>query len=112
MSDQVLTYNGSQKDIINFVLSPITEILKDLGKEKLVFADLFSGSGIVARHLKQYSSLLIANDLEGYSKIINESYLTNKSDFDEDEYNGYLNELLTLVKEHPIEGVITKKLFT
>lgn len=108
MSDQVWTYIGNKRKLIDFVLSPIPDILKDLGKEKLVTADLFSGSGIVARNLKEYSSLLIANDLEGYSKIINESYLTNKCDFDEDEYNGYLNELLTLVKEHPIEGVITK----
>ena len=108
MSEQVLTYIGNKRELIDFVLSPIPEILKDLGKEKLVFVDLFSGSGIVARNLKKFSSLLIANDLEGYSKVIYESYLTDKSDFDEEEYNGYLNELLTLVKEHPIEGVITK----
>lgn len=108
MKEQVLTYIGNKRDLIDFVLSPIPEILKDLGKEKLVIADLFSGSGIVARNLKKFSSLLIANDLEGYSKVINESYLTDKSDFDEEEYNGYLNELLALVEEHPIEGVITK----
>lgn len=107
-TDQVLTYMGNKRNLIDFVLSPIPDILKDLGKEKLVTADLFSGSGIVAQNLKEYSSILIANDLEGYSKIINESYLTNKCDFDEDEYNGYLNELLALVEEHPIEGVITK----
>jgi adenine-specific DNA-methyltransferase len=43
--------------------------------------------------MKQHSNKVIANDLEGYSKVINECYLSNKSEFDEDIYNTYLNEL-------------------
>jgi len=44
--------------------------------------DAFSGSGVVARLLKQYSSEVIANDLEDYSRVINSCFLSNRSDLD------------------------------
>ena len=37
--------------------------------------------------MKQHSSLLITNDLEDYSRIINTSYLTNRDVFDEENYD-------------------------
>lgn len=42
--------------------------------------DVFSGSGIVARSFKQYASLLLVNDQEYYSDIINRCYLSNRSE--------------------------------
>ena len=59
----------------------VEEIESKLGKKKLVCADLFSGSGIVARMLKKHSSKLIVNDLENYSSLINSCYLINKKDY-------------------------------
>ena len=67
--------------------------------------DLFSGSGVVARSLKRYSNVLYVNDLEKYSCIINDCYLTNKNEFDETIYKSYLNKILNFPK---IEGIITK----
>ena len=43
--------------------------------------DLFSGSGSVARLMKQHSSFLYANDIEEYSYILNTCYLANKKEF-------------------------------
>ena len=80
----------------------------ELGKERIVSLDLFSGSGVVARFLKQFSSKIIANDLEAYSKVINECFLSNKSEFDERQFNNYLDEINKRIVERPIKGIIRK----
>ena len=64
---------------------------------------MFSGSGVVARRLKQYSSSLYVNDLEKYYYIINDCYLTNSKDFNEDIYNELRAKILS---KKPIDGVI------
>ena len=79
-----------------------------LNKEKISTCDLFSGSGIVSRLLKQHSSFLIANDLEAYSEMINRCHLTNFSDFDGEAFDHYLELLNKAVDEKPISGIITQ----
>ena len=81
LTSQIITYIGNKRTLIYDIESQIKEIKSVLRKEKLVCADLFSGSGIVSRMLKSHSSRLIVNDLENYSFIINSCYLTNKEDF-------------------------------
>src|SRR5690606_29284895 len=53
-----------------------------LNKTDLITLDLFSGSGIVSRLMKSHSALVISNDLEKYSEVINRCYLSNKNDID------------------------------
>ena len=83
-------------------------VLEELKKEKLITVDLFSGSGIVARLLKQYSKLVIANDLENYSKIINEVFLSNENELDRQEFSHYLNLINENIKIKKVPGIITK----
>lgn len=71
----------------------VINVCKKLNKNKLVCGDLFAGSGVVSRLLKKYSSKLIVNDIEYYSKIINECFLTNKSKFDKIKFDKYLKEI-------------------
>ena len=105
LTEQIITYLGNKRRLLDQIASEVKDILLEMGKDKAVICDLFSGSGVVARKLKQFSSQLIVNDLEHYSKIINECYLTNKEDFDEEKYNEYLKKIL----EYPeIEGIITE----
>ena len=106
LEEQILTYLGNKRMLLNEIGSQLDFICQDLGKTKLVSLDLFSGSGIVARYLKQYSSCVYANDLEMYSRIINECYLSNESDFDRDLYLKYLRKILSQIKKHPIHGII------
>ncbi|MBQ0038969.1 MAG: DNA adenine methylase, partial [Treponema sp.] len=68
LTTQIITYIGNKRILIGHIQKEIELIKEKLNKKKLVCADLFSGSGIVARMLKQHSSLVIANDLENYSR--------------------------------------------
>ena len=63
--------------MLGFINEAIEWIINDSGKESFVIADMFSGSGIVSRFFKRYSSNLIVNDLEGYSYTLNQCYLSN-----------------------------------
>lgn len=51
--------------------------------------------------MKQYSDCIYANDLEEYSKLINECYLSNKSDFNEKLFDKLFVDLYTAIKNNP-----------
>lgn len=105
LTDQIITYLGNKRKLLKNILIEVQSILKEMGVEKAVICDLFSGSGVVARMLKQYSSRLYTNDLEEYSRVINDCYLANKEDFNEEFYYKLLSEIES---KELIEGVITK----
>ncbi len=108
LTTQLITYLGNKRRLLGNIEKEIQEISKALGGKKLVCADFFSGSGVVARLLKKYSSTLIANDLENYSRILNECYLTNKSDFPASRYNKLYNQIQAACTQKKISGIITK----
>lgn len=108
LTKQIITYIGNKRELLKEIEEEVVFVCNKLGKEKLVCLDLFSGSGVVARFLKQHSSKIIANDLEAYSKIINECFLSNKSEFDINQFNEYLSEINRKISEKPIEGIIRK----
>lgn len=82
LTSQIITCIGNKRALLPFITKGIEYVQKRLNKNKLDIFDVFSGSGIVARHFKQYANLLLVNDLEKYSQITNECYLTNKKDVD------------------------------
>ena len=108
LSEQIITYLGNKRSLLKEIEKEIIKIKKKIKKEKIIACDLFSGSGIVARMLKQHCSKIIANDLEEYSYLINKCYLSNKKDFNFDEYNKYLNYLNNKCKTEPFAGLITE----
>ena len=81
-TSQIITYIGNKRSLLPFLNEAIQDIKHSLGKEKLITLDGFSGSGVVARLLKYYSSELWVNDLEDYSQVINKCYLANRSEID------------------------------
>ncbi len=93
LSKQVLTYIGNKRQLLPMIIDYVLEVRRALNKDKMITLDLFSGSGIVARALKQYSNTIYANDLELYSKVINECYLTNTNKLLEDDLTELLNQL-------------------
>lgn len=108
LSEQIITYIGNKRHLLKEIEKNVVLVLKKLNKEKVVFADLFSGSGVVSRFVKKYSSKIISNDLEEYSFIINSCYLSNKSEFKDDEYECYLNKIKHETMERPIiNGIIS-----
>lgn len=112
-TNQVITYLGNKRSLIKYIEKEIKHIIDtnydEVGKNNLVLADLFSGSGVVARMLKMYSKKLIVNDFEPYSKIINQCYLTNKEDFDEQRFEKLLNKIK---KQKQIEDGIIRTYYS
>jgi len=109
LTEQIITYIGNKRSLLDFITKGIQIVQNRLNKEKLNIFDVFTGSGIVARHCKQFSYSLLVNDLEKYATVTGECYLSNKIEINmpvlEDIYNG----LLADIENHPLEeGIITK----
>ena len=109
LTNQIITYIGNKRSLLDFVGEAINDVKKDLNKEKLDIVDIFSGSGIVARYLKSSSKLLITNDLEEYSYIINECYLSNKSEIDFEELKKYYDILKNELTKEFKKGFISRE---
>jgi adenine-specific DNA-methyltransferase len=109
LTKQIITYIGNKRSLLDFITKGIQVVQKRLRKEKLDIFDVFTGSGIVARHCKQFSRLLIVNDLEKYAALTSECYLSNKRDLDmpclQDIYSGLLAET---GDEALKEGIVAK----
>lgn len=85
LSQQLITYIGNKRSLLHFISQGLKQVRRRLGKQRLAAFDVFSGSGVVARFLKQYSKRLLVNDIETYASIINSCYLANKSVIDQVE---------------------------
>ena len=107
LTTQLITYLGNKRRLIFEIEKQVSSIIKRLNKEKCVCADLFSGSGIVSRMLKQHSSCLITNDIEDYATILNSCYLSDKSEFDENYYDFIRNIIEEKFESDLYEGIIT-----
>ena len=105
LSSQLITYLGNKRKLVQYIEEEIVTIQQFLGRNLISF-DGFSGSGVVARMLKYHSDVLCVNDMEPYSHIINQCYLSNPSEKKVKEIEGYINELNSVEFNH--EGVICK----
>ncbi|MGL4981453.1 MAG: DNA adenine methylase [Treponemataceae bacterium] len=103
---QLITYLGNKRLLIEKIEPEVERIKKLLQAKNLICADMFSGSGVVARMLKKHSKILIVNDLENYSKMINSCYLINKKDYPADICNEYRQKIIQLCKDNKKEGII------
>ena len=107
LTTQIITYLGNKRSLIGKIEKEIELVSRKLGIEKLVCADLFSGSGIVARMLKKRSSKLIVNDLENYSSVINSCYLINKKDFSREECEYLRKKIEESCRLEKLPGIIS-----
>ena len=98
LKEQILTYLGNKRSLLGFIERGVKYAKDELKKEKLSCCDLFSGSGVVARFLKQNSEFLVANDLELYSFITNSCYLQNATNELRDEINSWQKKLEKEIK--------------
>lgn len=70
-----MNYIGSKNRLSEFILSNILE--RTQNPENQVFAEIFGGTGIIARQLKTQFKQIIANDLEDYSYALLRHYVGN-----------------------------------
>ena len=108
LTRQLITYIGNKRALLSFIGDGIIKVQKKLSKNKLKTFDVFSGSGIVARYFKQFSDLLIVNDLEKYSALINECYLSNENELDFSLLREYYQELIAKSNKGLIKGIISE----
>jgi adenine-specific DNA-methyltransferase len=108
LQEQIITYIGNKRSLLPFIGQALRKVQKELARERLSVVDLFSGTGVVARYLKRFSDFLIVNDLEAYSKVTNQCYLTNRSSVDQDLLAHSLQCIEAEIASNWVEGFICK----
>jgi adenine-specific DNA-methyltransferase len=102
LKDQIITYMGNKRKLIDIIEKELEEIKKKENKEKLKIGDGFAGSGIVSRLFKKGEKELYTNDLAGYSKTLNECYLSSINKRELNKVKKYIDE----ANKKADEGVI------
>ena len=77
--NQILTYMGNKRKFLTIIESIIDDIQIKLNKP-ISIGEGFTGSGIVSRLFKNKTNKLYVNDIAGYSKTLNQCYLSTISD--------------------------------
>ncbi|MCL2721435.1 MAG: DNA adenine methylase [Treponema sp.] len=108
LTQQLITYIGNKRSLLGFIDNGIRKVQNKLHKNKLKMFDVFSGSGIVARYFKQFSDLLITNDLENYSYVSNQCYLSNEDEIDFLSLREYYQELIAKSNNELRKGIISE----
>lgn len=99
LQSQLITYIGNKRSLLPFIQQAVDIVRKDLNKDKLTCLDIFAGSGIVSRFLKQYSSFIAVNDLENYACIISKCYLSNKTPELENQLKQIHSQLISQIQK-------------
>ena len=108
LTQQLITYIGNKRALLDFIGEGVKIVQKKLNKKKLKTFDVFSGSGIVARYFKQFSDLLIVNDLEKYSALTNQCYLSNENEIDFLLLKNYHREITEELGRNLTRGMISE----
>lgn len=94
-----MNYIGSKYSLLHFLQTTIDEICGLLPSQHYVFADLFSGTGVVAAAYKKLGCNVIANDIQYYSYVLNKHYIENSLPMNQ-------NLVLELNKMQGIDGFV------
>ena len=107
LSEQLITYIGNKRKLLGFIETAVFKVKKDLGKDKISLLDGLSGSGVVSRAFKKHASILYSNDLEYYSYIIGQCYLTNEKDVPINEIKNHI-KIINKIKNNSKKGIMRK----
>ncbi|MDR2376457.1 MAG: DNA adenine methylase [Treponema sp.] len=111
LNRQIITYIGNKRGLLPFIGAGLSKVLLRLDRKTIKTFDVFSGSGIVARYLKYYSSKIIANDLEKYSEVINSCYLSNVSEINTGELFECYEEISGQLEEEKLKPGLIARLY-
>lgn len=104
LTKQIITYIGNKRSLLDFIGTAVEKVKSDLGKKKLDVVDIFSGSGIVSRFMKQHADKLYVNDFEEYCTALNKCYLANATSFNFNTLKMYYNYLLHELQTKPLKS--------
>ncbi|MDV3468449.1 DNA adenine methylase [Stenotrophomonas sp. C3(2023)] len=105
---QLITYIGNKRALLPFIEAGINQAKRQLGKDKIDFLDLFSGSGVVARLARRHAAALHCNDLERYSRVANACHQANASEVDAAALAAELERVRVQVQRHLAPGFIAE----
>ena len=112
LTEQLITYIGNKRSLLYFIGAAVDSVRRRIGKKRLNIFDLFAGSGVVARYFKQYSDLLIVNDLERYCEVTNQCYLANRNSLDSKLIESAYREISDRLKHGPLRGGIISNYYS
>jgi len=112
LSRQLITYIGNKRSLLGQIGKAVEEVKRSLGKDRLRFFDVFSGSGVVSRLLKAHSSLVVSNDIEQYAATIARCYLHNRSTVDMGALSELVDELNRRVLTEPLSKGFVEELYS
>jgi len=112
LSQQLITYIGNKRALLSPIEGAVQKVYEHLGRRKLRTFDGFTGSGVVARLFKQYSSLVVVNDLEKYANVIGDCYLTNKQDVDILKLETLISKMNREAEKSPVTNGIFRQLYS
>jgi len=108
LTKQLITCIGNKRKLLGPIIDIMGSISEELGR-KLDILDMFSGSGVVSRAVRPHARTVIANDLERFSQVVNNSFLVNHSEKDLLAAEELCKELNALAdKDEMVEGFISK----
>ena len=117
---QILTYMGNKRKFLTKIDEIITFVKTELQQKNIDIAEGFSGSGIVSRLLKnrvmsdydESLKTLYVNDMAGYSKTLNECYLTSTQDLTPDDIESLIHHKkvidVYIDNEYPYDSFISQ----
>jgi adenine-specific DNA-methyltransferase len=109
LTTQIITYIGNKRALLKHIDDKLQIVRKKLGQDRIKIFDVFTGSGIVARYFKRYSTMLVVNDLERYATLLAECYLSNTTQINISELQNVYAELTSQLTDNNLrEGFITE----
>ena len=110
INQTMITYLGNKRKLINKIQEIIkNDILPNVNKDKLSILDGFAGSSVVSRCFAQYSDNLTSNDLELYSYIMLQCFLSKPDNDDIKQIYHHIDHMNDLAKNGPYQnGIITE----
>lgn len=112
LTRQLITYIGNKRALLAHIGGAVEKVKRRLGKNKLGFFDVFSGSGVVSRFMKAHSSYLVSNDIENYAAIISRCYLRNRSEIDLAALSHVVDKLNAKVMMEPFQPSFIEELYS
>ena len=111
LSNQLLTYIGNKRSLLNNIAQAVERVKSRLGKDRLRVFDVFAGSGVVSRFLKAHASLLVSNDFEDYAAVVGRCYLRNRSTVDFRQLAQVVDDLNARVDGEPFPMGFIEELY-
>lgn len=108
LSQQLITYLGNKRKLLPYLGQGMERVQARLGGRRLDVADVFAGTGVVARLCKRYARRLWVNDLERYSELTNQCYLANREDVPLAELQDAVTQIHAQTVEQLQAGFITQ----